>query len=76
MCMCLFTYEEDKLSTELIFVLIVKCKKEAGQDEQLQCVRLRGICWQKWNITFITMSSLVYDHPKLRLVVFSGVASP
>ncbi len=27
-----------------------------------QCVGFRGIYWQKWNIIFIIMFSLVYNH--------------
>ena len=35
-----------------------------------QCVGLRGLCWQKLNIKFITIFSLVYNHLKLRIVIF------
>ncbi len=36
-----------------------------------QCVGFRGIYWQKWSIISIIMFSLVYNHLKLRIVVFA-----
>ncbi len=36
-----------------------------------QCVGFRGIYWPKWNIIFVIMFSFVYNHLKLRCMVFS-----
>ena len=46
-------------------------KRLESRDLKEQCVAFRAVYWQKWNIILISMFSLVFNHLKLRIIVFS-----